>query len=225
MAESKYQHIMRIQKYNYAIEGLKIPFEGRGGAQFANHHRDKHNSIIRVKHQSPDAPRWEYYGIDALNPQCKLPLLQLIAIKNIDAGQEIFWVYPNNSLVRCGIDEEAELPTGLSVVYPGQDDAPLRSTKRSREEHGEEQGGRVTPMEADDTVELSSDTLSCPDSDQEGQPSSKKVRDEDLPKVKLEDEPRERGSLELTPQPTTDLIPGILEDIANAVQNAIAPAQ
>jgi hypothetical protein len=113
---------MRINGWNYAVVGTRTPFLGRGGGQFANHSREKQNCVIVVKTTKSAPGKWTYFGVLSLNSRKVLPILILYATRDILKGEEVFWNYPAQTVLRFGLTgatgrDLAPIPTRADKAF------------------------------------------------------------------------------------------------------------
>ena len=94
-----YHWVCNVPGSEFQVRGLSSPLEGRGGGSFANHSYGGNNCKFAVT-RTPLGHK--YFGAVAESPGPK-PTLVLVAISDIEAGEELLVRYSNTTLIRMGM--------------------------------------------------------------------------------------------------------------------------
>ena len=138
MASSTYRHCMRIKRWDFAVLGLADPLDGRGAGSFCNHsYRVETVNVAPVVMRSPpqrkDPWAWNYFGSTSQTSsdvdRARLPILYMVAIRDIGIGEELRWKYPKQTLLRFGLpvagqedDEEHPESNSPLEMVPREDE-------------------------------------------------------------------------------------------------------
>ena len=104
---AQWSHCMTIQPTDFAVIGLRDPVVGRGAGSFVNHCKRLQNVIaVNVTGKI----QWDYYGDAAVsgNQGTQLPVLAMVATRDIKAGEELFTCYRPGVCKWMGFDYHSE---------------------------------------------------------------------------------------------------------------------
>lgn len=107
-----WQHCMAMKATDYVVLGLRYPIIGRGAGSFVNHCAGHANVAVRV---IANTFAWDYFGDTAMTNAIdgKMPVLVVVALRSIEAGEELFMKYPSGACAWLGIDRDST-PTTTS---------------------------------------------------------------------------------------------------------------
>ena len=106
---SQWSHCMTIKSTDFAVLGLRDAIVGRGAGSFINHSKHLQNVIaVNVTGKL----RWDYFGDAAVTASSgtQLPVLAMVASRDIKAGDELFTCYPSGVCTWMGVEYDSGHP-------------------------------------------------------------------------------------------------------------------
>ena len=107
-----WRYCMAVKTTNYVVLGLRVPIIGRGAGSFINHCKHQQNVVAKTV---PNSFNWDYFGNAAVVPSVdragRLPVLCMVAMRHIFAGEELFFKYPDGSCSWMGINVDSIPPS------------------------------------------------------------------------------------------------------------------